>query len=326
MLFTEQVARKPNLYPWTQEFIDSIWNGFWTANKFDFSADYAQFKTEMTDQERQIIVRTLSAIGQVEINVKRFWAQLGDNLPHPSMYDLGYAMANSEVIHNQAYEKLLDRMNMGDVFEQNLKEPVVKGRVDYLRKYLSRRYEDDRRQYVFSIILFTLFVENVSLFSQFYVIMWFNRFKNVLKDTDQQVKYTRNEENLHAQIGIKIINTLRAEYPDLFDDALAQRVKEEAKVAFAAERAIIQWMMGSFDEGSLNAPILEAYIQKRLDDSLKQIGFEPVFASEIDQSALIRTLWMEEEVNGNTVTDFFHKEPTEYSKNSKSFNVEDVFS
>ena len=36
-----------------------------------------------------------------------------------------------------------------------------------------------------------------------------NSFKNVLKDTDQQVKYTRNEENIHALVGIKIINTIQ---------------------------------------------------------------------------------------------------------------------
>jgi ribonucleoside-diphosphate reductase beta chain len=79
-------------------------------------------------------------------------------------------------------------------------------------------YKDSKKQYLYALILFTLFVENVSLFSQFYVINWFARFKNVLKDTDQQVKYTRNEENIHALVGTRIINTIREEYPELFDE------------------------------------------------------------------------------------------------------------
>jgi ribonucleoside-diphosphate reductase beta chain len=120
MLFEEQIARKPNLYPWTQDFIDKIWAGFWTPNEFDFRADYGQFKTDLNDQERQIIVRTLSAIGQVEIAVKRFWAQLGTTFPHPSMSDLGYWMAATEVTHNLAYEKLLETLHLGDVFAENL--------------------------------------------------------------------------------------------------------------------------------------------------------------------------------------------------------------
>ncbi len=227
MLFTEQVSRKPNLYPWTQQFIDAIWESFWTPNEFNFRSDYSQFHTELTDEQREVIVRTLSAIGQIEIAVKTFWANLGRNLPHPGLTDLGFVMAQNEVIHNQAYEKLLDVLHLQDVFEKNLQEDVVAARVNYLRKYMDKVYEDDRKQYVYAIILFTLFVENVSLFSQFLIVMHFNRFHNVLKDTAQQVEYTRNEEQLHAQVGIKIINTLREEYPELFDDGLEARVADD---------------------------------------------------------------------------------------------------
>ena len=89
MLFEEQISRKPDLYPWTKPFIETIWSGFWTPDEFNFTSDYSQFKSEMTDQERQVLVRALSAIGQIEVAVKTFWANLGDNLPHPSLRDLG---------------------------------------------------------------------------------------------------------------------------------------------------------------------------------------------------------------------------------------------
>lgn len=324
-LFDEQIARKPNAYPWTQDFIDRIWAGFWTPNEFNFKGDYGQFYSELTEQERQVIVRTLSAIGQVEIAVKRFWAQLGTNLPHPSLSDLGYAMANSEVIHNQAYEKLLDTLRLGHVFEENLREPVVRNRVAYLRKHLSKVYDHDtRKQYVYSICLFTLFVENVSLFSQFYVVLWFNRFKNVLKDTAQQVQYTKNEEMLHAQVGIRIINTLRQEYPELFDDELVGRIREECREAFKAESSIIDWIVGEYRDSNISSEILKTYIANRLDESLIAIGIEPVMGA-MDPSVLDKTRWMEEEVLGNSHTDFFMKRPTEYSKKNRPYDPDDLF-
>jgi ribonucleoside-diphosphate reductase beta chain len=105
----------------------------------------------------------------------------------------------------------------------------IQGRVKYLRKYTHRFYKDSKKQYIYALILFTLFVENVSLFSQFYIINWFSRNKNVLKDTDQQVRYTRNEENIHALVGIKIINVLREECPELFDSELIEKVRQEEK-------------------------------------------------------------------------------------------------
>jgi ribonucleoside-diphosphate reductase beta chain len=298
-------------------------NGFWTDKEFNFKTDVQQFKVVLTDQEREIIVRTLSAISQIEVAVKTFWAKLGENLPHPSLQDLGYVMANIEVIHNHAYERLLKILDLEDVFEENLKLDFIQGRVKYLRKYTHRFYKDSKKQYLYALILFTLFVENVSLFSQFYVINWFSRHKNVLKDTDQQVKYTRNEENIHAIVGMTIINTIRDEHPELFDEDLEARIAQEAVEAFKAESKIIDWMVNGYKEQGLNANILKEFIKSRINESMQQIGFKPVF--ELDLELLKDALWFEEELHGNNMSDFFNTRPVEYSKNSQSFSEDDLF-
>lgn len=323
MIFNEQIARKPDHYPWTQDFIDAMWEGHWTPKEFNFINDYHQFKTVLNDEEREVIVNTLSAIGQIEIAVKKFWSRLGDNLPHPSLTDMGLVMAQIEVIHNKAYEKLLDILQLQDTFEKNLTIDVVKGRVTYLRKYLDKVYKDNKKQYVYALVLFTLFVENVSLFSQFYIILWFNRHKNVLKDTAQQVQYTKNEELLHAQAGTKIINTIRLEYPELFDDELVERITHEASEAFKAESKIVDWMLGSYEGPNISAPILKEYIKNRINTSLVDIGIPACF--EIDNTLMEHTLWMEEDTLGNAMTDFFFKKPVEYSKKFAAFSEEDVF-
>jgi len=322
-IFEEQLSRKPNQYPWTEQFIESMHNGFWTDKEFSFTSDVQQFKTELNDQQKEIIVRTLSAVGQIEVAVKTFWAKLGENLPHPALQDLGYVMANTEVIHNNAYERLLTVLDMEDVFEENLKLDFIQGRVSYLRKYTHKFYKSSKKQYLYALTLFTLFVENVSLFSQFYIINWFARYKNVLKDTDQQVKYTRNEENIHALVGMKIINTIREESPELFDKELEERIRGEASDAFIAESKIVDWMINGIDEPGLNATILKEFIKNRINSSLEQIGFKPVF--EVDESLLESTMWFEEELLGNNMTDFFHSRPVEYSKKSQSFNEDDLF-
>jgi len=322
-IFEEQISRKPNLYPWTDQFIEAMHNGFWTDKEFNFKSDVQQFKVELTDQEREIIVRTLSAIGQIEVAVKTFWAKLGENLPHPALFDLGIVMSNTEVIHNNAYERLLKVLELEDIFEENLKLEWIQGRVKYLRKYTHRFYKDSKKQYLYALTLFTLFVENVSLFSQFYVINHFARFKNVLKDTDQQVKYTRNEENIHALVGIQIINTIREEHPELFDEELTERIVAAAHEAFKSESKIIDWMVNGINEPGLSAPILKEFIKNRINDSLTQIGLPKPF--EVDSSILEATMWFEEELLGNNMTDFFHSRPVEYSKKSQSFGEDDLF-
>jgi ribonucleoside-diphosphate reductase beta chain len=323
MIFNEQISRKPNKYPWTEEFIEAMHNGFWTDKEFSFKSDIQQFKVNLSNQERDIVIRTLSAIGQIEVAVKTFWAKLGENLPHPSLQDLGFVMANVEVIHNNAYERLISVLGLEDIFEENLKLEWIQGRVKYLRKYTHRFYKDSKKQYLYALILFTLFVENVSLFSQFYIINWFARFKNVLKDTDQQVKYTRNEENIHALVGIKIINTIREEYPELFDTELEEKISKEAVQAFESEAKIVDWMVNGINEEGLSAPILKEFIKNRINESLVQIGFKTVF--EVDSEIIKKTQWFQEELLGNNMTDFFHSRPIEYSKKNQSFGEEDLF-
>jgi ribonucleoside-diphosphate reductase beta chain len=322
-IFDEQISRKPDKYPWTEKFIEAMHNGFWTDKEFSFKSDLHQFKTQLTDQEREIIVRTLSAIGQIEVAVKTFWAKLGDNLPHPSLSDLGFVMANVEVIHNNAYERLLSVLDMEDVFEENLKLEWIQGRVKYLKKYTHRFYKDSKKQYLYALILFTLFVENVSLFSQFYVINWFGRNKSVLKDTDQQVRYTRNEEMIHALVGVKIINTIREELPELFDEELETKILQEAEQAFISESKIIDWMVNGIDEKGLTAPILKEFIKNRINESLVQIGFKKVF--DIDEVLLDETSWFEEELMGSNMTDFFHSKSVEYSKKGQCYEEDELF-
>lgn len=323
MIFEEQISRKPNRYPWTEQFIDVMHQGFWTDKEFSFKTDFHQFKTVLNDKQREIIVRTLSAIGQIEVAVKTFWAKLGENLPHPSLSDLGFVMANVEVIHNNAYERLLRELDMEDVFEQNLKLEWIQGRVKYLKKYTHRFYKDSKKQYLYALILFTLFVENVSLFSQFYVINWFAKNKNVLKDTDQQVRYTRNEEAIHAMVGMKIIHTIREEYPELFDQELQDRIAHEAEQAFAAESKIIDWMLNGIQEDGLSALVLKEFIKNRINESLSDIGFQKVF--EIDSALLDETFWFDEQVLAPNMTDFFHSKSVEYSKKGQCFDEDELF-
>lgn len=323
MIFEEQDARKPDLYPWTEQFMRAMWDGHWSDREFSFSSDKHDFYTKLNEQEQEVIIRALSAIAQIEVAVKTFWAKLGDNLPHPSIRDMGYVMANIEVVHNKAYERLLEELNLESVFEENLKLDWISGRVNYLKKYNHRYYKDSKKQFVYALVLFTLFVENVSLFSQFYVINWFGR-KNLLKDTNQQTHYTLLEEDLHAKAGMKIINTIREEHPELFDDDLEQKILHEANEAFMAESKIVDWMVNGTSTEFLSADILKEFIRNRINCSLKDIGYQKLY-NDIDQEKLSKTIWFDEQILGNGMTDFFFQRPVEYAKSNQSFDADDLF-
>lgn len=323
MIFEQQLSRKPDHYPWAKPFIDAMNAGHWDETTFKFATDAHDFKVKLSDSERDMVKKTLAAIAQIEIGVKEFWKKLGDNLPHPSLDDLGITMAKVEVIHNNAYEKLLTVLGLENVFEENMNLDIIQGRAKYLKKHNHRYYESHRKQYIYALILFTLYIENISLFSQFYVIKWLSREKIVLKDTANQIAYTEKEETLHAMAGIKIINTIREEHPEFFDDDLMEKVTKETIKAIESEDKIIDWIVGEYEGEGLSAAILKNYIRQRANDSLVEIQFKPIF--ETDAALTAQTRWMKEEVYGKGQTDFFFSTPTEYAHGGQTFDDDDCF-
>lgn len=320
MLFDDQIVRKKDAYPWVNKFIEAMWDNPWSVKKFNFSSDLHDFRVNLTEAEKGITVRALSAIAQIEVAVKTFWGKLGDNLP--PLRDLGYVMANVETVHNFAYEKLLEVLGLEAVFEKNLKEPVIAGRVNYLRKYTHRFYSDSKKQYLYALILFTLFVENVSLFSQFYIVNKLSRDKNVLKTVNQQILYTKNEELLHALSGMAIIAELRREYPELFDDELEARIMHESGQCVEHEIEIIKWILG---EGASEEDIAVAseFVRNRMNASLEGVGYKPIY--KIDPLLRKKFWWFEEEILATNAVDFFNQHSVNYVKNSQSFEEDDLF-
>lgn len=323
-IFTERKNYKPFEYSGiTDPLINAMWAGHWTHNEFNFLNDIQDYKTKLTEEEQGVVKRAILLTSQVEVAVKSYWSSIGKLLPKPEIADMGAVFGGVEVVHSKAYAEILSKLGLEEQFEDLFTEPVIVGRVNYLTKYINKIYKNDHKNICYSLVLFTLFTEYTALFSQFYTILGFNRFRGVLKDVANVVQYTSKEENLHAEGGIALLNQIRAEHPELFDAEFIQKIQDEVLEAYKAESDLIDWILEGYENEFLSARILKGYVQIRLNDALQKIGMEPAFT--VDSDIKEQTLWMEEEVYASALTDFFHKKPIDYSKKMKTYNEEDLF-
>ncbi|MEY5135271.1 MAG: hypothetical protein RL709_980, partial [Pseudomonadota bacterium] len=111
--------------------------------------------------------------------------------------------------------------------------------------------------------------------------------------------------------------------PELFDEELEEKIRQEAQEAYKSEAKIVDWMVNGIQEEGLTADILKEFIKNRINESLKQIGFKTAF--DVDKDLLASTIWFDEELLGNNQTDFFHSRPVDYSKSNQSFSEDDLF-
>lgn len=316
------ITRDPSRYAWVDPMKKAMWHGFWTVEKFTFDSDIRDFTITMTPIQRQVATRALVEVAQVEVKVKTYWAHMGLHVKDPIIVGGGIVMAGVEEIHNDAYEQLLRKLNMLATLADALEVPALKARVAYLTKHTLPIYgKDPKKQFAYSLALFTMFVEYVSLFNAFYVILYLNREHNILKDTSQQVKYTRNEETIHAQFGMNVIAELRREYPEVFDAELEARFYEEARVAVACEDQLIDWMLDGFDEPACNPAVLKSFTRIRMNEALVGLGYNAIF--DVPPEHVEVTHWMKVGVVAPAKVDFFHSESTAYVQGDRPDDDDD---
>lgn len=322
-IFDKRINYKPFEYPEVLQFTEAINRSFWVHSEVDFTADTQDFHSHLTTAERGAVKRSLLAIAQIEVAVKSFWGNLYAHLPKPELNGLGSTFAECEFRHSEAYSRLVEVLGYNDEFEKLIEVPVIRERIDYLSEALSQTRSQDKRQYATALILFTILIENVSLFSQFAIILSFPRFKGWMKNVSNIIAWTSIDEQVHANAGIYLINQIREEYPDILNDETLGRISDMVSHSVEIEAKILDWI---FEEGEIDViskKDLVHFIKFRVDESLEKIGMPAHY--HITPEAYRPMKWFEEEVFANSLDDFFAKRPVDYTKHDKSITADDLF-
>ena len=322
-IFEKRINLKPYEYPELNEYVDAIRHSYWIHTEFNFTSDIQDFKTALNDVERNAIKNTMLAISQIEVAVKSFWGDVYHKMPKPEIGSVGATFAESEVRHHDAYSHLLEILGLNNEFKNLKKKPVIMRRVNYLETAVKNVKSEDNREFAESILLFSLFIEHVSLFSQFLIIMAFNKHKNVLKGISNVVEATSKEEQIHGDFGIDVIKIIKEENPEWFDDAQIQLTQDLCKSAYEAESKIVDWIFEKGELDFLPKDVVNEFIKNRFNMSLESIGIEKVF--EVDEKLVAQTEWFDDEIIGTKHGDFFVKRSIAYTKRSKSITHEDLF-
>jgi len=322
-IFSKRVNLKPYEYPNLNEYVDAIRHSYWVHTEFNFTSDIQDYKVHLNEKEKSAVERAMLAISQIEVAVKSFWGDIYKRMPKPEIGNVGATFAESEVRHADAYSHLIQLLGLNNEFENLLEVPQVRRRIKYLEKAISTSKSVDNKEYFESVVLFSMFVENVSLFSQFLVIMSFNKHKNKLKGISNAVEATSKEENIHAEFGFELVNLIKKENPEWWTEQLVDDLVIATKEAYEAETEIVNWIFEKGDLDFLTKSQTMEFIKHRFNVSLNSIGLDNIF--EINDTLLETTEWFDDEILTTKHTDFFNKRSINYSKKSKSITSNDLF-
>ena len=322
-IFKPRMNLKPYEYPELLEYVDAVRHSYWVHTEFSFTSDIQDFKVNVSETERNALQNCMLAIAQIEVSVKTFWGDVYKHLPKPEIGAVWQTFAESEVRHMDAYSHLLEVLGLNEDFERIKNIPVMNKRVNYLQDSLKHSSSEDPEEYTHSILLFSLFIEHVSLFSQFLIIMAFNKHNNIFKWISNVVEATSKEEQIHGLFGIELINVIKSEHPTWFDDEHNTHVKKACIKAYETEMEVVDWIFEQWEIDFLPKKVINEFIKNRFNKSLGSIGLEKVF--EVDETLLAETDWFDDEIMSTKHGDFFVKRSVNYNKRSKSITSDDLF-
>lgn len=322
-IFKKRIAVKPYEYPELLEYVDGIRHSYWLHSEFNFTSDIHDYMANINEVEKSALKNAMLAIAQVEVSVKTFWGDVYKKMPKPEIGDVGATFAESEVRHKDAYANLIDLLGLNDEFENIKNIPAIMDRVNYVEKSLSFAQFDNTKEYSKTLLLFSLFIEHVSLFSQFLIIMAFNKHKSMFRGMSNVIEATSKEEQIHGLFGIDLIKIIQTEHPEWFNEEYVASITNLCKEAYEAEEKIVDWIFEKGELDFLPKDIVKEFIKNRFNNSMVSLGYAKIF--DIDQKKLEKTDWFDDEIMTTKHGDFFVKRSVNYNKRVASITGDDLF-
>jgi ribonucleoside-diphosphate reductase beta chain len=299
----ENTARKQNLldpgmdltlrpmrYPlFYERFRDAIKNT-WTVEEVDLHSDLADLN-KLTAAERHLVNRLVAffATGDT-IVANNLVLNLYEHVNAPEARLYLSRQLFEEAVHVQFYLTLLDTYLPDEnervaAFAAVENIPSIRDKAEFCFKWIDsiehlNRLEtrDDRRAFLLNLICFAACIEGLFFYGAF-AYVYFLRSRGLLNGLASGTNWVFRDESMHMAFAFDVVDTVRREEPDLFDDELHAQVRQMLREAVDAE---VQFAEDLLEQGVAGLPLadMREYLQHVADRRLAALGLSPEYGSK----------------------------------------------
>ena len=303
-LLEPNVTYKPFKYPWAVEYSvthEKIHWGEWEAKLQD---DVSQWKTKLTDEERNHITQILRLFTQSDVAVgtnylEHYIAKFKNN----EIRSMLTSFANREFTHQRSYALLNDTLGLPEEeFSAFLEYSQMADKVEFMLDIDTNSYGGLAQAVARSAIN-----EGMSLFSAFVMLINYSRFGK-MRGMSEIVQWSIRDESLHCEGMTKLFRTFCEEHPRIVNDEFKKSIYDMVREAVKLEDKVIDlaYKMGPIE--GLEAAEVKKYIRYIADRRLIELGFKPNY--RVKENPLP---WLEPLIATTSHDNFFETVVTEYS-------------
>ena len=285
MDLTLRPMRYPHFY---DRFRDAIKNT-WTVEEVDLHTDLADL-AKLSTAERHLVNRLVAffATGDT-IVANNLVLNLYQHVNAPEARLYLSRQLFEEAVHVQFYLTLLDtylpdEAERHQAFDAIENIPSIRRKGEFCFKWMDSiehigqlETAADRRAFMLNVICFAACIEGLFFYGAFSYV-YFLRSRGLLHGLASGTNWVFRDESMHMAFAYDVVETARREEPDLFDEELADQVRQMLTEAVDCEVAFAEDLLSQGVSG-MSITDMRSYLEYVADRRLAQLGLDPIYGS-----------------------------------------------
>jgi ribonucleoside-diphosphate reductase beta chain len=204
-------------------------------------------------------------------------------------------------------------MDEGEIFNMYHEVPVVARKASWALKYTHEISDpsfntgtpETDKALLKNLIAYYCVLEGIFFYCGFSQILSMGRL-NKMTGTSEQFQYILRDESMHVNFGIDVINQIKLENPQLWDEEMQELARD---MILEGTQLEIEYAKDTMPRGILgmNANIMAEYLQFIANRRLAQVGLHEQFPGVKNPFP-----WMSEIMDLKKEKNFFETRVTEY--------------
>ncbi len=281
---------RPMKYPQFYEMYRNAIKNTWTVEEIDFSHDLADLE-KLSPAEQHLIKRLVAFFATGDsIVANNLVLNLYQHINAPEGRMYLSRQLYEEALHVQFYLTLLDTYlpdmkDREEAFKAVETIPSIKQKADFCFKWIDSisdltelKSKEDRRAFLLNMICFAACIEGLFFFAAF-AYVYYLRSKGLLHGLAAGTNWVFRDESAHMNFAFSVIDEVKKEEPDLFDDEMKRNVITMIDDAIECEMAFAQ-DIGQYGLIGLTVADVRKYLEYCADQRLTRLGIPPIYHSE----------------------------------------------
>ncbi len=307
----------PMRYLWARKhYKDGVANN-WTPEEVSMQKDVEQWKSNdvLTPTERRLIMWNLGFFSTAEsLTANNLVLTVYKHVTNPECRQYLLRQAFEEAIHTDTFIYCCDSLglNPDDIYNMYETIPSIKEKDDFVinltKSMLDPKFNTvglaNMQQFLHDLVGYYVIMEGLFFYAGFAMMLALKR-QNKMVGIGEQFEYIMRDESIHLAFGCDLINTIKAENPEIWTQEFQDKIVELIKQAVILEKnyahdACPQGILG------INAQQFCDYVEYIADRRLERIDLPKVYGRQNPFP------WMSQSTDLSKEKNFFETRVTEY--------------